>query len=396
MTVWRWLVLLAVLALLTWAGFGMIALHRGETAAEQLQVAQAQYREGDPEAAADTARQVLAQTPSQGQAFGLLARALEGDGSDDQKVARYEIAARRAPRDAQVRAWLAAHYLQAGDPTRALVQIDALLTVAPGSRREVLETTAQLAQNEEFAQALAAHLAGRPQWRPAILRAVIAQKVPAASDNLHEALRDHGELTAAETSRWIDGMLADGRWGMAYARWVSGLPQAATSIPALYNGDFANAPSSAGFDWRIRQTNGVLVDRVAGPDGGHAARLTFLGRSVARPGLEHPLLLAPGQYRLDLRARAPDLRSDQGLEWTLTCSDGRTRIGAGARMQRSPGWAAVSWEFRVPDVGCEGQWLRLVNPAPRGVAQTLRGELHLASFAITRGDSAGSAPTRQP
>lgn len=389
MTVWRWLILLCAVALLTWTGSDMIALHRGTPAAHQLDAAQRQLRDGELEQAADTARQVLSREPSQGRAFGILARALEAEGSDAQRVARYETASRRAPRDAQVRAWLAAHELQDGDIAHAITQIDALLTVAPGSRRDVLAATAQLAQDPAFAQALADHLADRPQWRTAVLRAVVAQKTPAASDNLHGALHARGDLTPAETARWIDGMLAEGRWGSAYARWIGSLPQTNARVPALYNGDFDTFPTSAGFDWRVRPTTGVVFDRIIGPGSGHAARLTFLGRPVARAGLEHPLLLAPGTYRLDLMTRAPDLQADQGLDWALTCADGRTRIGNGARMRRSATWVKASLQFDVPDTGCEGQWLRLINPAPRGVAQTLRGELHLAALTVTQQASTG-------
>ena len=104
---------------------------------------------------------------------------------------------------------------------------------------------------------------------------------------------------------------------------------------------------------------------------------------MANTGLEVPLLLAPGEHVLRLRARSAGLRSDQGLEWRLVCSDGRTRIASGARMRGARDWVDLELPFTVPEgEGCEGQWLRLVNPAPRGVAQTLRGELQLADVRI--------------
>src|SRR5690606_8668786 len=177
-----------------------------------------------------------------------------------------------------------------------------------------------------FADALAAHLAEQPRWRALLLRSAQRSEAPGAADNLHAALRQRGALTPAESARWIDGMLADGRWGTAYAYWVGDLGQAPAALPLLFNGDFGRPISNRGFDWRLRRTNGVVAGRVEVPGGGHALRLTFLGRNVGRTGREQPLLLAPGRYRLGFRARTRGLRSHRGLEWQLTCSDNRTRI----------------------------------------------------------------------
>ena len=331
------------------------------------------------------ADEILAHGPALGH---ILAPALAtGDApaaADAATLAGYQTAARRAPRDIHVRGWLAAHHLQSADFRAAMPHLDAMLTVSPESREQSLPLVVQLAADPAFAEALADHLAEHPRWRPAILRAAIRADDPAAADNLHAALRGHGVLTPADTGRWINGMLAGGRWGTAYAHWVSGLDQQPGSLPLLHNGDFAAPISSHGFDWRLRRTNGVVAGRVDAPGGGHALRLTFLGRNVGRTGLEQPLLLAPGRYRLGLRARTRDLRSQRGLEWQLACSDNRTRIAAGATIHRQPQWTPLQLEFEVPAENCQGQWLRLVNPAPRGVAQALRGELQVADVAITR------------
>ena len=384
----RWLAFAALLVALAVTGMRLVTT-RGDSAAMAADLAEAQARlsEGEHRAAAAIARGVLAREPAQGRAFGILASALAGEGGTDAVRHRYEIAARRAPRAVPVRTWLATHALEAGDYATAIDHFDALLSVAPGSRRELLPMLAQLAQDPAFAEALAVHLARQPLWRPAILSAVARSGLPDAADNLHGALRAQGRLAPDEVARWIDGMLKDGRWGSAYARWVSGLETVPTRLPVPWNGDFARMPSSSGFDWRLRRTNGVVFDRIALPGGSHAARLAFIGRPVARVGLEVPLLLAPGRHRLTLRARTVSLRSDQGLEWTLTCGDGRTRIAEGARVREARAWTDLELAFEVPSGdGCEGQWLRLVNPAPRGMAQVLRGELHVTAVTIRPAD----------
>lgn len=382
----RWIAYIALLAALVAAGAALLASRDAPAQLQQdLVAAETALREDRPAEAAAIARHVLEREPAAGRAFGLLTRALDAQGGTDPDTtrARYETAARRAPRDPGVRGWLATRALEAGEYAVAVDHLDALLTVAPAQRGELLKLIAQLAQAPEFADALAAHLVERPQWRPAILRATVASGLPEAADRLHGALRAHGGLGEDEVARWIDGMLRGGRWGSAYAHWASGLDGAPERLPVPWNGDFSRSPTSAGFDWRVRRTPGVLFDRIDLDGGGHAARLRFLGRPVAATGLEVPLLLGPGEHVLRLRARSPGLRSDQGLEWTLTCSDGRTRLARGARVREARDWTALELPFTVPPgQGCEGQWLRLVNPAPRGVAQTLRGEVQLADIVL--------------
>ena len=373
----------ALVAALIAAGAGLLAT-RGQQQGLQddLAAAEAALQQADHATAAAIARSVLEREPALGRAFGIVARAEAGQGDAAAIRARYVTAARRAPRDPNVRGWLATDALQSGDHTAAVDHLDALLTVAPAQRSQLLELITQLAQDPDFAQALATHLVERPRWRSAILRASTRSGLPDAADQLHGALRAQGGLDADETARWIDGMLRDGRWGSAYARWVSGLEAPPERLPVPWNGNFGRVASSSGFDWRIRRTPGVLVDRIDIEGGAHAARLRFLGRPVARTGLDVPLLLAPGEHVLQLRARTENLRSDQGLEWLLSCSDNR-RIASGARVREARGWVELELPFTVPDrEGCEGQWLRLVNPAPRGVAQTLRGELHITDVVI--------------
>lgn len=383
MTPARWIAFAALVLALIAIGFSLLATRSDQARLQSdLATAEAALQQGDSATAAALARSVLEREPARGRAFGILARAEAGQGDADAIRARFQTAARRAPRDPNVRGWLATDALQSGDLAAAVDHLDALVTVAPAQRTELLELVAQLAQDPDFAQALATHLVQRPRWRSAILRATTRSGLPDAADNLHAALRAQGGLDADETARWIDGMLRDGRWGSAYARWVSGLDTPPERLPVPWNGNFGRPPSSSGFDWRIRRTPGVLVDRIAIEGGAHAARLRFLGRPVARAGLEVPLLLGPGDHVLHLRARTQHLRSDQGLEWLLSCSDNRS-ITSGARLRESRDWAVLELPFTVPDrEGCEGQWLRLVNPAPRGVAQTLRGELHITDVAI--------------
>jgi len=347
--------------------------------------ARAHLAAGERAEAAALARQVLAREPLRGEAFALLAPALADTGTPAEVLARYEIAVRRAPRDAHVRSWLAAHALRHRDYASAADQLDALMTVSPRYRDAAMAVLGQLVADPQFADVLARHFVDRPQWRGRLLRYLESDGPPGALDTLHGALGRHGQLDEADVARWLAGLIRRGRWGDAYVAWVGTLPGPPERLPQPWNGAFDEAPTSVGFDWHLHRTAGVVAQRVTTPDG-HAMRFTFLGRPVATVGLEQPLLLAPGLHVLRARMRTADLRASRGLEWTLTCGDNRTRIADGARVRDSAGWNEFSLEFDVPeDEHCTGQWLRLVNPAPRGVSQGLRGELMVTDVRIEPG-----------
>ena len=153
--------------------------------------ARAHLAAGERAEAAALARQVLAREPLRGEAFALLAPALADTGTPAEVLARYEIAVRRAPRDAHVRSWLAAHALRHGDYASAADQLDALMTVSPRYRDAAMAVLGQLVADPQFADVLARHFVDRPQWRGRLLRYLESDGPPGALDTL----LDEGHLT---------------------------------------------------------------------------------------------------------------------------------------------------------------------------------------------------------
>lgn len=399
---WRKAVRLVLVVLALWAGWRIYGQLRAEQAvaddapalalqwrpefsAALLAQAERQLAAGDLQAAQDSARRVLANSPLRGQAFRILAQVAERRGDAAQALRLYQIASRRAPRDLPSRAWLAQHYLQQGQYPAALAQIDSLLRMSPTRAAAINPVLVQMAQEPAFADALAHMLAGNPPWRDGTLAALRHPKIgnPEAAGRIMQALQAQGGLSQDEYDRWLDSLMAQGRWGEAYARWASGVPKPDGRLPLLYNGDFRQPPSNAGFDWRVKRVPGVLLDFV--PDAGirgQAAYLNFLDRRVPEGGLSQPLLLGPGHYRLGFRARATALRSEMGLQWQVVCAGSGTVLARSDPLQGNMGWTGFQMEFSVPPTGCPGQWLRLVNPVPAGAAQRISGELWLTGFTL--------------
>lgn len=350
-----------------------------------LALAEQQLAQGDPTAAQATARRLLAHEPLYGEAFRILAQASEQQGKREQALRLYQVAARRAPRDLATRAWLAQYYLRQGDYPRALGQLDILLRVAPQRAKTLHPALVQLAQDPAFARALADTLRSDPPWRAGFMAMLRDPKRgnPVAAGQVMGALQAQGGLSDDEYARWLDSLIGEGRWGEAYARWASRVAKPGGRLSPVYNGDFAQTPSDAGFDWRRRRVPGVLLQfEPAVGRSGQAAYVQFLGRRVPGAGLEQPLLLEPGRYRLTVQLRAQALRSEMGLQWQVACAGPARVVARSDAIDGDFGWRVLSTEFAIPETGCPGQWLRLVNPVPSGPAQRVEGQLWLTDVAI--------------
>ncbi|RZA14318.1 MAG: tetratricopeptide repeat protein, partial [Lysobacteraceae bacterium] len=297
-----------------------------------LTLAERALDEGDLDAAERHARRLLAVEPLWGQAFGVIAEARDRQGHRPEAFALYRIAAHRAPRDMRARAWLTQRYLETGQYPEALVQVDRILRLYPDSAATINPVLVQMAQAPAFAAALAKALQADPPWRTRLLASFNSPKTgnPVAAGQVMQALQDQGALDDAEYSRWLDSLLAQGRWGEAYARWAGPVAARGGVVPILYNGDFSVAPSNTGFDWRIRRVPGVLVEFGEEPGAnGPAAHLQFLGRRIPNAGLEQPLMLSAGRYTLSTRTKARGLQTAMGLQWQVSCA------GTGAVVMRS-------------------------------------------------------------
>ena len=99
--------------------------------------------------------------------------------------------------------------------------------------------------------------------------------------------------------------------------------------------------------------------------------------------LRQALLLAPGRYQLRLRARAEFLNSDQGLTWQIRCQGGPVIATLGP-LEGSFEWTPMGVDFEVPTTRCDGQWLQVINPAVKGSAQQVSGDLWIDDVEIVQ------------
>ena len=386
-----WSVLLACCCLAAWRIVGVMQAERfartdpqaalawhADDPAALLALSEAKLEAGSIDAAEAIARRLLAREPLHGEAYRVLAAAADMRGDKAKAFKLYAIAERRAPRDLQTRAWLTQRLLEQGRFPEALERIDRILRMSPQRAAGIVPVLVKMAQDPPFAQALAVSLKANPPWRPAMLAGLrdASSGDPVAEGRVLQALQAQGGLSEEESAQWLDSLLAQGRWGEAYARWLGSVPLPAGKLPWVFNGDFAQAPTDRGFDWRLPQTPGVLVTFEPAPGAeGSAAHFSFMDRQVANAGIRHPLVLPPGNYSLRIRMRAAGLRSAIGLQWRVSCTGSAGTLASGNPVDGNFGWRVDALDFDVPQRECAGQWLELVNPVHSGAAQRVAGDL---------------------
>lgn len=328
------------------------------------------------------ARRLLAVEPLKGDAFTTVADSVDVGATATEL---HRIAVRRAPRQAAPRVWLINDALHGARFDDAMEHIDVLLRLNPAYRAYVYPRLAELALDPAFAIALAHRLKTMPMWRAEFVQTLQAAPDASAAARTLDRLASQGALGPDERKRWIDGLLARGRWDQAYLRWAAASRRGSAPLAAVYNGDFSRTTTDTGFDWRLLNANGVELDFDESVGSrGRAAHAVFRGRPSEGVNLRHPLELAPARYQLWVRMRAQALHGENGLAWSLACDSGEQLLRTDQPVEGTFEWRTVTMDLEVPAAGCPGQWLRLVNPAPAGAAQHLSGEIWFDDVRITR------------
>lgn len=325
------------------------------------------------------ARASLHGNPLEGRAFRVLGEAAEQQGKSDDAARLFEVAARRAPRDLQSQFWLARHYLAQRRPADAMRHLDMLLRVEPEQFEALYPMLQGLATFPATRDAVVATLSIQPPWRTRFLATLAARTadssalVPVFAALAHSS----GGWSANEAAAWIDRLMRDGQWDVAYRAWWAWLPPDQRPVPhELYDGGFAQQPTNVGFAWRFLPINGAQIDRdpVEGGEGDLALHVTFADERVPFANVSQWLSLPPGDYRLVGRLRLDDLRNERGLQWRVACAGAWKILAESDRWRGTMPWQSFRLDFTVPAEGCAGQRLLLRLAARIPAEQLVGGE----------------------
>ena len=266
----------------------------------------------------------------------------------------------RDPRSAAARYFLAERYLASGRAAEGLGEIAVLARLVPGGSQLLIPGLVQYARRPGSARFLRATLAANPTIGEAVL-AILATDANNADLVLRIAgplkIADEGEPPPAWQGRLLNALIERGEFGRARELWakVSNIPPAAWS--GLINKGFARINAPPPFNWSF----GSGSFGVAEPAGGGYLKVIYYGREDAELASQL-LLLAPGQYRLQMHASG-DAGGASGLAWSVTCLPGKTRLASVPLNGATVGGKRLGASFSVPSQACGAQWLKLTGTA---------------------------------
>lgn len=259
------------------------------------------------------------------------------------------------------------------------------------SRRRSVEAARALAQLltvSDSVPLLRPHLAEAPDWLPAVLLQMAAQKIPPtfALPLVAEAMQNDA-MPPASRRAYMRALKSGGFWLDAYGLW---LVQRKQSVPLLYNGGFNEPIEPDGFDWEFsslgRSRAGVVVEQQAVARRGLVLAFEFTGRAFPRPIARQYVFAPAGAYRLRGEYMASKMRSEGGLAWQVVCTSGqKTPVGTSAPLLDTGGvWKPWQLDFAVPE-DCGTVASVQLEPAAAFEARTgMRGTVAFDNLSLSR------------
>lgn len=317
-------------------------------------------------------RQRIDRNPGDAESYVQLARAVGAA----QRHTVLEVAARLAPGHPEVLAMRAVAAIERGELAAAVAPLMVLAEYRGDPTAAIILGRLVSAGQGEL---LAGHVNEGNRWLPLVLNQLrhVPGGVQSALPLIALALKSNG-LDRSVVPAFIKDLKSQGAWSDAYSLWLVLHPQ---GLPILFNGGFEQPFTPDGFDWETPHEGsrqGAVLTRQPAGARGMVLQVRLTGRSITPPLLRQHLFLGEGRYRLDGEYHARALRMDQGLAWTLDC----TQSQAKATTWRSPallgtgeGWQPFSFEFTVPPACGSVATLQLETFAPYEAQAGARGHL---------------------
>lgn len=291
-----------------------------------------------------------------------------------------------APADPNVLMWRAGHALTNNDLPQATELLVALVEFR--GKGEASETLARLVASGQGTALLRPHLRSAARWLPPVLAALSALKLPvgAALPLLAEASAKNA-VGKQTVQAYIRDLKRAGEWSDAYGLWIA---QQKQPTGLLHNGRFDQPFEPDGFDWEVTsvppsRTGAVITQRGSG-NRGQVLDIQFNGKALVVPLLRQYIFMPPGKYLLRGQFMSSRLRTEQGLAWTMRCSNDKAATGLAGRSEALTDtlgtWKTFQFAIAAPSDCGQVISLQLETVSPLEAASGLKGRIAFDNFEL--------------
>jgi hypothetical protein len=344
-------------------------------------------RESDPEMAVRHLRVAIDGNPADSRNYVALAPLLEKTGAGDGLARKaMEHAALLGPQRGDVQMDATAFWLRHGNFPRALHHWNTVLRHQPELRSRMfpylLKGAEDPANQPSFEKLLKQPV---PWWSDFFIHAAAHASQPGTARRLFALSRKGVNALPPEAlGAYLARLQRDGAWTEAWFVWLNSLSKEGLARSGhVYNGSFETRPTNIGFDWIYRPSPAVMMDVTTtyGTTGERALNLVFRGLRIKFEHLHQYLLLPPGTYYLQGRARPDNLKAAQGMQWSLYCLGNKEALTVTDRFGGADQWTRFRSQFTVP-ADCPVQMLRLELAGRIALDYDVNGSIWFDDMAI--------------
>lgn len=294
-----------------------------------------------------------------------------------------------APYDATVLQIQAGQALQKGEWPKAVSQL-VLLSEKFGSSDARAALAALLARSRAEPELMKALLIAAKQdqtWLLSVVRMMPSAELPASmAAPLAGQLAQSVGLQPKLGQMLIRQLKTERAWVDAYAIWLSLWKK---PLGFLFNGDFEQPFLPDTFDWEVLDKKpyqaGAQVSLSGNGKQGQSLLVKFTGRLIRTPIVRQHLMLPPGNYQLSGQYQSSNLRSNEGLAWTLVCGEAKQELARSPALIRTgQQWTPFGVDFRVGNDCGPVVHLLLQTQAPYEARTGQHGEIRFDNFDLKR------------
>lgn len=352
------------------------------------------------EKAENMARTSLWMNPTDSAALIILAKLWDAQGKKTITDKVMNLASELMPVYPVLRMMSADYWLEHSDFERAIQDWSIALQADLSLQAELFPRLLELAEDNNSRGLLKKSVLPFPKWwREFFIYGIQQAKTQDTVKTLYTLRKAAGKpLSRSEQSTYLERLVRDGLWFDAYIAWANGLTEMQLQeLGNLFDGSFEWGKLTGGFDWFVPNTENafVRIDQTNDTIGKRALHIIFRGREVRQPIIQQQLLLTQGKYRLHGRVRSDRVKSEQGLQWSLSCISQTLQpdLAMSERFLGSDDWREFSVNFRVPEKACPVQSLKLAVIGRQTDELKTEGELWFDDMGI---DVIDDNNTRKP